>query len=63
LDQTSDDLIIVPKEFGFDILKPEENRNPILVHEVRFWSIKNRFLLWFMNFDPNFKTLMKNKDR
>jgi hypothetical protein len=62
IDNTNDELIIVPKEYGFDILKVQDNGNPLLVFEQRFWSVKNQLILWFLKFTPKYSTLMKNKN-
>lgn len=55
-----EDLIIVPKEFGFDLLLPNEFGDPLLIEEVRFYSIKNSLILFFMKFVTPFKGLLKN---
>lgn len=53
-------LIIVPKMFGFDLMVPNENGNPILLDEIRFYSIRKPIILFFMKFFNPFKGLLKN---
>lgn len=58
-----DNVIIVPKDFGFDIMKPSGS-GPIVIDEIRFYSIKNRLVMHFMKWIPSFKGLltMVNKE-
>lgn len=58
-----EEIIIVPKEFGFDIMKPSGS-GPLVHDEIRFYSIKNRFVMYFMQWIPSFKSIltMVNKE-
>lgn len=54
----SEDLIIVPKELGFDLLKPNPEGDPILLDEIRFVSVKNKLVYFFMRFIPAFRPIV-----
>lgn len=60
LENEGENSIIVPREWGFDILKPNRSGNPLLVHEVRFYSVKNPLVLWYMKSIPKFRAILKN---
>jgi hypothetical protein len=59
LRETNIEYIIVPKELGFDILTPNDSGDPILLEEIRFISISNKLVLWYMSFTPQFKSILK----
>lgn len=63
LSNYDENIIIVPKEFGFDIMKPSAS-GPIVVDEIRLYSIKNKFVMYFMKWIPSFKNIltMVNKE-
>lgn len=58
LSDYKDNVIIVPKEFGFDLMKPTES-GPVLLDEVRFYSIKNKLVMYLLNWIPSFKGVLK----
>lgn len=60
LQNENGELIVVPKELGFDILAPNKTGNPLLVDEVRFMTITNKYVLWYMGYLSEFRALVKN---
>lgn len=60
LENEGDEVTVVPVQWGFDILKPNRGGDPLVVEEVRFYSVKNSIVLWYMNFIPKFRAILKN---
>jgi hypothetical protein len=51
IDDNLEDLLISPKKWGYDIYKLNPNNaNPLLVHELRFYSIKGIFPVFIAKF-------------
>lgn len=63
LQNSTEEVIIVPKELGFDLLKPNDSGNPLLMEELRFFSIRNKLVLFSMRFLPEFSSLMKTLNK
>lgn len=60
LDNSEESVFVVPKEWGFDIMKPNKSGDPLVVYEIRFYSVKNKLVLFLMRWMPQFSALMKN---
>lgn len=60
LENSEESVFVVPRVWGFDILKPNKTGDPLIVYEIRFRSIDNPIVMWFLRWIPEFSTLMKN---
>lgn len=54
----NDDIIIVPKEFGWDVMKASGS-GPTVIEEIRLYSIKNKFVMYAMKWLPQFKHILR----
>lgn len=62
IDNNTEDIIIAPAKWGYDIyILNKEGGNPLLVHELRFYSIKGSIPLFFAKWLlPGVRTALKN---
>lgn len=51
IDDNLDDLMLTPRKWGYDVYKLNPNNaNPLLVHELRFYSIKGILPIFIAKF-------------